>query len=104
MAEFFLASGVEGELWTIWEHIADDNPDAATRVIEAAYETFKTLAATPGLGRLRKFRNPRLKGVRSWLVSGFDNYMIFYRAIPEGIEVLHIYHGARDIESLFSNQ
>ena len=63
-----------------------------------------TLAATPGLGRLRKFRSPRLKGIRSWLVSGFDNYLIFYRAIPEGIEVLHVYHGARDIEALFGDK
>jgi len=104
VAEFILASGVEDELWAIWEHIADDNPDAATRVIESVYETFKTLAATPGLDRLRKFRNPRLKGVRSWLVSGFGNYLIFYRAIPEGIEVLHVYHGARDFESLFGGK
>jgi len=101
VAEVILASGVEDELWAIWEHIAQDNPDAATQVVEAAYETFKTLAVTPGLGRLRKFRNSKLKGVRSWLVAGFDNYLIFYRAIPEGIEVLHVYHGARDIESLF---
>ena len=49
MAEFILASGVENELWAIWEHIADDNPDAATRVVEAAYETFKTLAQFPAL-------------------------------------------------------
>ena len=104
MAEFILASGVEDELWAIWEHIADDNPDAATQVVEAAYETFKTLAANPGIGRLRKFRNPRLKGVRSWLVSGFENYLIFYRAIPDGIEVLHVYHGARDIEALFDEK
>ena len=104
MAEFNLASGVENELWAIWEHIADDNPDAATRVVEAANETFKTLAANPGLGRLRKFRDPRLKGVRSWLVSGFDNCLIFYRAVPEGIEVLHVYHGARDIEALFGEK
>jgi toxin ParE1/3/4 len=104
VAEFILASGVEEELWAIWEHIADDNHDAATRVVEAAYETFKTLAATPGLGRLRKFRNPRLIGVRSWLIAGFDNYLIFYRAVPEGIEVLHVYHGARDFESLFGEK
>ena len=104
VAEFILAAGVEDELWVIWKHIANDNPAAATRVVEAAYETFQTLAATPGLGRLRKFRNLRLKGVRSWLVSGFGNYVIFYRAVPEGIEVLHIYHGARDIESLFGEK
>jgi hypothetical protein len=30
--------------------ISSPTPDAATRVIEAAYETFKTLAANPGLG------------------------------------------------------
>ena len=64
----------------------------------------RRLAANPGLGRLRKFRNPRLKGVRSWLVSGFDNYLIFYRAVPGGIEVLHVYHGARDIEALFGEK
>ena len=104
MAEFILAPCVEDELWAIWEFIAQDNPDAATRVVDAAYETFTVLAATPGLGRLRKFRNPRLKGVRSWLVSGFDNYVIFYRATSEGIEVLHVYHGARDIESLFGEK
>ncbi len=104
MAEFILASGVEDELWTIWELIARDNPDAATRVVEAAYETFRTLATTSGLGRLRKFRNSRLKGVRSWLVSGFENYLIFYRAVPEGIEVLHVYHGARDIEALLGEK
>jgi toxin ParE1/3/4 len=104
VAEFSLASGVEGELWAIWEHIADDNPDAATRVVEAAYETFKMLAANPGLGRLRKFRDLRLKGVRSWLVSGFDNCLIFYRANAGGIEVLHVYHGARDLEALFGEK
>ncbi|MBU6410717.1 MAG: type II toxin-antitoxin system RelE/ParE family toxin [Verrucomicrobia bacterium] len=104
MAEFFLAPCVEDELWAIWEYIARDNPDAATRVVEAAYETFMALATNPGLGRQRKFRDPRLKGVRSWLVSGFDNYLIFHRAVPGGIEVLHVYHGARDIEKLFGEK
>lgn len=101
--EVILAPCVEEELWVIWEYIARDNPNAATRVVEAAYETFKTLAANPTLGRVRKFRNPKLKGVRSWLVSGFDNYVIFYRATDPGIEVLHVYHGARNIEALFGD-
>jgi toxin ParE1/3/4 len=99
--KFILAPCVEPELWAIWAFIAKDNPDAATRVVEAAYETFVTLASTPGLGRLRKFRNSSLKGIRSWHVSGFDNYLIFYRSVAGGIQVLHVYHGARDIEVLF---
>jgi hypothetical protein len=51
MPKFVLDPCVEDELWGIWYFIAQDNPDAATRVIDAAYETFKTLAANPGLGR-----------------------------------------------------
>ena len=104
MGDFILAPCVEDELWAIWEHIARDNPNAATHVVEAAYDTFKNLAANPTLGRTRKFHDSRLKGVRSWLVSGFDNYVIFYRATSTGIEVLHVYHGARDIDALFGDR
>lgn len=65
MADYILDPVVEDELWAIWVFIAKDNPDAATRVIEAAYKTFRSLAANPETGRL------------------------------------HVYHGARDLGSLF---
>ncbi len=84
--------------------IAQDNPAAATRVIDAANETFKTLAANPGLGRPRQFRSPRLRDVRSWRISGFENYLIFYRGVADGIQVNHVYHGARDIDALFGEK
>jgi toxin ParE1/3/4 len=102
--KFILAPCLEDELWAIWQFIAQNNPAAATRVVEAAHETFKNLALTPGLGRPHKFRNSKLKGVRSWHVSGFNNYLIFYRPIPDGVQVLHIYHGARDIEALLGDK
>ena len=101
VGKFVLAPAIEGVLWDIWSFIARDNPDAATRVIEATGETFKALAATPSLGVARKYRNPRLRDVRFFPVSGFETYLIFYRPISDGIEVLHLYHGARDLERLF---
>ncbi len=104
MPEYILDPIVEHELWGIWRFIAGDNPEAATQVIEAAEETFAALAANPGLGRLRKFRNARLSGIRSWRITGFDNYVVFYRKIPTGIQVLHVYHGARDLDSLFGDK
>lgn len=104
MAKFILVPCVEDELWAIWTFIAQDNPDAATRVIEAAFKTFQSLAERPGLGRLRKFSNPRLTDIRSWHISSFDNYLIFYRPVSEGVQVLHIYHGARDIDALFGEK
>jgi toxin ParE1/3/4 len=101
MPNYILDPCIEDELWGIWCFIAQDNPDAATRVIDAAYETFKTLAGNPGLGKRRRLRSPRLRDIRSWHISGFENYRIFYREVPDGIQVIHIYHGARDIEALF---
>jgi toxin ParE1/3/4 len=101
MPKFVLDPGVEDELWEIWKFIAKDNPDAATRVVEAAYETFQSIADTPEIGRPRQFRNEALRGIRSWRVSGFRNHLIFYRRIPDGIQVVHVSQGARDFEALF---
>ena len=103
MTKIILDPGVEDELWAIWAYIAEDDPDAATRVVEAVHETFKLLTSNPELGRRRSFRNPRVRNVRSFRVSGFDNYLIFYRAVEQGIQVLHVYHGAQDLEALFGD-
>ncbi len=101
MGNYILDPRVEDELWAIWKYIAKDNADAATRVVEAAYETFKTIAENPGLGKTRSFRNSRLRNIRFFPVSGFENYLIFYRIVADGVQVNHIYHGARNIEALF---
>jgi toxin ParE1/3/4 len=100
MPEDTLDPGVEDELRGIWHFIAQDNLEAATRVIDAAYERIKALAANSGLGRRRRFGDPRLREVRSWRISGFGNYLVFYRAVGGGIQVIHVLHGARDIERL----
>ena len=55
VGKFILDPCVKGELWAIWEFIAKDNPDAASRVVEAAYQTFKKIAASPEMGMRRKF-------------------------------------------------
>lgn len=104
MGKFILDACVEDELWAIWEFIARDNADAATALVEAACQTFKNLAANPELGRRREFRNPRLRRVRSFRVSGFGNYLVFYRLVDEGVQVLHVCHGARDLEALLGDE
>jgi toxin ParE1/3/4 len=100
MARLILAPEVEEELTAIAEYIADEDPDAADRFIEAAYETFTKLAQVPGMGRPRRFRASRLSTLRSFRVSGFDDYLVFYSPISDGIEVYHVFHGARDLEGL----
>jgi toxin ParE1/3/4 len=104
MPEFILSEYVEPELVAIWELIAFDNTEAADRFVESAYRTFQALARMPGMGHARHFPQTRLRELRSFRVKGFDNYLIFYCPISDGIEVLHILHGARNLEQFWEGR
>jgi toxin ParE1/3/4 len=43
----------------------------------------------------------RLDGLRRFPVSGFENYLIFYLSLENGIDIIRVLHGARDIDQLF---
>jgi plasmid stabilization system protein ParE len=98
---YTLDSPVARELWEIWDFIAKDNVEAADRVIKATHETFGLIARNPGMGKLCRLRNPRLKNIYFRTVTNFENYLIFYRKTSPGIHVLHVLHKARNIEKIF---
>ena len=101
MPNLILSEFVEPELTAIWEHIAFDNRDAAGRFLESAYRTFLELAQMPELGRPRRFSHARLHKLRSFRIRDFENYLVFYAPVADGIEVYHVLHGARDLEAFF---
>jgi toxin ParE1/3/4 len=76
----------------------------ADRFLDAADQTFATLAAMPEMGSPYEFASPRLQGVRSWPIKGFPNHIVYYRPVGDGIEVLHVFQGARDITDLMENE
>lgn len=39
----------------------------------------------------------RQAGLRRWPIPGFRNYLIFYRPMENGVEIVRVLHGARDI-------
>ena len=78
--------------------LGQDNPVVAQKFLEAAQQVFAKLAQMPGLGRLREFEDPRLAGLRSYLITHFENYIVFYLLTDAGIEVIRVLHGAQDIE------
>lgn len=103
MAEFTVSPEAIEDLDQIHSHVSADNPEAAHRVLEAALATFDSLARMPGMGRARAFKRSGLSGLRSFRVQGFQNYLIFYRATSEGVEIVRVLHGARDLDALFSD-
>ena len=94
----------EEDLAEIYLHIGSDSPAAAERLLDAVEHAIAVLLSKPRAGRPREFRSPRAHGMRSWVVSGFENYLIFYRPRPKGIEVVRFVHGARDLTSLLDDE
>jgi toxin ParE1/3/4 len=75
--------------------IAEDNPLAADRWLDSIDEKCRLLATMPGLGRKRPDLAPDIRGFP------VDNYAIFYRAVPDGIQIVRVLHGARDLPEMF---
>ena len=82
-------------------YIAEENLDIAVHFLAYAEETLELLAKMPFLGTPRDFRSHKLRTLRMWHVKGFEDYLIFYRPIDDGVEVFRVLHGKRDIESIF---
>ncbi len=84
--------------------IGEQDLDAGIRFLVSCEETFEFLAKMPMVGSPREFRSSRLRNVRVWTVKGFEDHLIFYRPTDDGIEIVRVLHGARDLESIFDDQ
>ena len=75
-------------------YIRRHNPAAADRVLAAIDATFGVLANAPMAGRSREELAPNL---RSLSVTGFNAYLVFYRPQDDGIAVIRVLRGTRDL-------
>jgi toxin ParE1/3/4 len=87
---------VFSDLKTAAKYIHEANRDAARAFVNAAYESFEFLATNPGVGRTRA--DLGFPQVRSWRIKGFRRYLIFYRELPDRIQIWRVLHGARDLD------
>ena len=95
MNQYRVSAAARSDLDEIWFYIAQDHPDAADKFVHALVSRFPKLASMPDLGRERKDLSPQLRGLP------FGRYVIFYRPMKNGIEVVRVLHGARDLPPLF---
>ncbi len=85
----------EEDLIDIWLYIAQDNPAAADRLLDTIDSKILLLAEQPALGPAREDIAPDLR----YLPMG--NYLILYRIILDGIEIVRVVQGARNLKALF---
>ena len=88
------------ELEDIAVYIGRHRLSAARRVLVAVRKTYDILADMPEMGSLWKAEDPRFEGIRYFPIPRYPNYVIFYRPLPDGVEILRILHGARDLEAI----
>ncbi|MBD2311038.1 type II toxin-antitoxin system RelE/ParE family toxin [Desertifilum sp. FACHB-1129] len=85
----------ELDLLDIWDYIADDSMDRADEFLNRIEEKLRLIARSPGVGRKR---DELLPGLQSFPIG---NYVVFYQEIPDGIDVIRVLRGSRDIEAIF---
>jgi toxin ParE1/3/4 len=95
MNQYRVSAEARSDLDEIWLYIARDHPDAADKYIHATISRFLTLASVPHMGRERAELSP---GLRSFVVG---HHVIFYRLFVDGIEIVRVLDGVRDIPPLF---
>jgi toxin ParE1/3/4 len=85
----------KADLTEIWDYIAEDSEIQADAFINTVDQKFLLLSEQPNLGRTRY---ELAKNMRSFPLG---RYVIFYGVIADGIEVVRVLHGARDIATIF---
>ena len=78
------------DLEEISEFIWIDRPASAEKVAKSLFDAANSLSAFPARGRIG-----RIQGTHELVVSGLP-YIIVYRFTDAFLQILRIYHGARD--------
>jgi len=92
MLSFILSPDARYDLYEIQDYIAQNNPAAAAKVIDAIYEAFDLLAERPHIGHRRE--DLTQKDLRFW---GVYSYLIIYDPKAEPLSIIRILSGWRDV-------
>lgn len=87
----------EADVLEIWDYIAEDSVIDADRWVHRLDEKLSLWATQPLMGRTR---DELAAGIRS---IAFGRYVIFFQPLPDGIDVVRVLHGSRDIDASFES-
>jgi toxin ParE1/3/4 len=88
------------DLDEITQYVAKANPEAAHDVRQDILDSAERLGNHPGMGIRPRFRAPRFAGIRYLPADRYPVYLLFYRELGDGVEVLRVLHGNRDLPRL----
>ena len=77
------------------------NLDVALRFLASAHETFALLATQPNIGWHSRLKHAALESLRVFRITGFEQMLILYRPLSDGVDILRVVHGSRNLQALF---
>ena len=80
-------------------YATEGSPELGHRFLVSAHETFALLATQPEMGWRPRLNHPALESLRVFRVAGFDKILILYRPIPNGVDILRVVHGSRNLQA-----
>jgi toxin ParE1/3/4 len=95
MNDYSLTSTAERDLASIADFVARQDLIAAEKLLGRIYERFELLAGNPFLGEMREDLAEHL---RQFTVA---KYVIFYKPDGDGVRIMRVIHGHRDIPTVF---
>ena len=80
------------------------SPEVGHRFLIAAHEVFSLLASQPEMGWRLKSNRRVLASLRVFRIPGFDKVLVLYQPRAEGIEIVRVVHGSRNLQALLRRE
>ena len=79
-------------------------PEIAVRFRDSISRTVQFLRNHPNAGSHYRSDDPRLQGLRSWPVAGFEAIRIYYLDDVDSVHVVRILHAKRDVGNILAQE
>lgn len=97
MSRYIITPSASRDLNQIADYFLTRNLEAGEQLFREFNHKCQNLAIFPNMGRSYAYIKPLLRGLP------LDGYVILYRVLDDGVEILRIVSGHQDLESLFAD-
>ncbi|MEH1838219.1 MAG: type II toxin-antitoxin system RelE/ParE family toxin [Nostoc sp.] len=98
MSNYIIAPSASRDLNEIADYFLTRNLEAGEKLFREFNKKCQNLANFPSMGRSYAHIKPLLRGLP------LDGYVILYQVLDDGVEILRVVSGNRDLESLFTDE
>ena len=96
MNQYIISTEAIRDMEQILDYLANTNINAGEKFLEEFSKKCRYLTEFPLMGRSYREIRPYLRGLP------MKNYIIFYRLSEQGLEIMRVVKGERDLDALFS--